>query len=253
MKSRLKLYLFIVPYIGIISFFTFNIVAISGYPGYDKCSFFNDEDCKSDHYSFLLNFFSELGSIYTNTDDDGPPVNEMGENNIKNTFSMIFFNLSLIVVGIVIIIFYQYFYKLFIFKNDSSNSQKYSLLCRYIGLLTGLMFAGIGLVPHDLDFKLHVFFANGAFLTLLILSIFHTLSFYNSKYIKSHYAYGYIFFCVLLAAYLYLIFLGPEIGPGMNFSRNDLILQVVGQKLIILSFTIAMVYQTVGIRKAINS
>ena len=116
MKSRFKLYLFIVPYIGIISFFTFNIIAISGYPGYDKCSFFNDEDCKSDHYSFSLNFFSELGSIYTNTDDDGPPINEMGENNIKNTFSMIFFNLSLIIVGIVIIIFYQYFYKLFILK-----------------------------------------------------------------------------------------------------------------------------------------
>ena len=127
MKNKFNLYLFIVPYIGILSFFTFNIVAISGYPGYNKCSFFNDADCKSDHYSFSLNFFSELGSIYTNTDDDGPPVNEMGENNIKNTFSMIFFNLSLIIVGIVIIIFYQYFYKFFIFKNDSSNSLKFSL------------------------------------------------------------------------------------------------------------------------------
>tara|TARA_Y100001970_G_scaffold144503_1_gene177454 strand:+ start:58 stop:816 length:759 start_codon:yes stop_codon:yes gene_type:complete len=252
MKNKLKLYLLVVPYIGILSFFTFNIIAISGFPGYDKCSFFESKDCKSDRYSFSLNFFSELGSAYTNTDDDGSPIYEGGKNNVKNTFSMLFFNSSLVVVGIVIILFYQYFYKFFIFKDDTPNSLKYSKFCRYIGIITGIMFSGIGFVPHDLDFTMHVFFANGAFLTLLILSIFHTLSFYNSNFIKSHYSYGYILFCIFLASYLYLIFLGPTIGPGKDFSQSDLILQVVGQKLIIFTFTIAMIYQTEGIRRSLN-
>ena len=249
MRSRLKLYLIIVPYIGILSFFIFNTIAISQYPGYDKCLFFNSNDCRSDSYSFSLNFFSELGSLKTNTDDDGPPIYEGGENNADNTLSMIFFNSSLVIVGIVIITFYQFFYKLFILKCDSKLSIRYSKICQYLGVVTGIMFAGVGLAPHDVNFGMHLFFANGAFSALLILSILHTLSFKESKYIKSYYAYGYVVFCLILSGYLYLIFLGPEIGPGKHFTESELILQVVSQKLIILAFVVAMIYQTEGIRR----
>ena len=167
MRKKLRFYLFIVPYIGISTFFIFNIIAISQYPGYDKCHFLkNSENCKSDKYSFKHNFLSELGSIDTNTDDDGPPINENGENNKSNTFSMLFFNSSLIIVGIVIIAFYQFFYKMFVWKEDSKGSIKYSKACKYLGIITGIMFAGVGAVPHDLNFLFHVIFANGAFSAL---------------------------------------------------------------------------------------
>ena len=252
MKSKLKVYLLVVPYVGILSFFIFNVAAISQYPGYDKCLFFNSQDCQSNTYSFTLNFFSELGSINTNTDDDDFPIYEGGKNNVKNTVSMILFNSSLVIVGLVIIIFYQFFYKLFIFKNDSKESLKYAKICKYIGFLTGIMFAGVGLAPHDLNFTMHVFFANGAFSMLLILSTLHTLSFKSSRHVQNQYAYGYIVFCALLSAYLYLIFLGPEIGPGRSFTESDLILQVVGQKLIILTFILSMIYQTEGIRRTLK-
>ena len=183
MVKKLRFYLFVVPYIGIASFFIFNIIAIWQYPGYDKCSFFDSENCKSEQYSFTLNFFSELGSIQTNTDDDYPPINEGGYNNEKNTVSMIFFNSSLIIVGLIIIIFYQFFYKLFIFKEDSRESIICSKACRYLGIITGVMFAGVGAAPHDFNFTWHVIFANGAFSALLPLSILHTISFKKSKYI----------------------------------------------------------------------
>ena len=228
-----------------------NIIAISQYPGYDKCLYdiegLSAEECKSSTYSFSYNFLSELGSLNTNTDDDKDPINEGGKNNVPNSVSMIFFNTSLVVVGLIIIIFYQTFNNLFIYKKDSLNSIKYSKITKYLGPITGIMFAGVGIVPHDLHFVLHVIFANGAFLFLLILSIFHTLTFKSSHLVNSIYSYGYILFSILLFIYVIIIFFGPQIGPGYAFSRNDLVLQVVAQKLIVIAFIGAMFHQTRGI------
>ena len=114
------------------------------------------------------------------------------------------------------------------------------------------MFAGVGFFPHDFHFGAHVFFANGAFTVLLFLSLAHTLAFVFSKHIQAKYAFGYIIFCLLLSIYLYIIFLGPEIGPSRQFSENDLILQVVAQKMIVLSFIGSMLYQVSGIKRAIK-
>ena len=256
MNQHLKVRLVKIPYIGIALFFLLNIIAISQFPGYDKCLYdienFSIEECKSTAYSFSYNFLSELGSLNTNTDDDKDPINEGGKNNVSNTSSMIFFNTSLVVVGLIIIIFYNSFNKLFIYKKDSSNSIKYSGITKYLGPMTGIMFAGVGIVPHDLHFTAHVIFANGAFLFLLFLSIFHTLTFKHSKFINSIYSYGYILFSILLFIYVIIIFFGPQIGPGYAFSRNDLVLQVVAQKLIVIAFIGAMFHQTRGISKCFN-
>ncbi len=250
MKNKLLFYLSKVPLIGISIFIIFNIIAISQYPGYDMCYFFEGDDCKSSSYSFKYNFFSNLGSINTNTDDD---IYEFGENNQSNILSMLFFNASLIAVGTILILFYRYFNMFFLWKHDSERSINYSLACKYIGIVTGIMFAGVGLAPHDLHFGLHVFFANGAFLTLLPLSIFHTLAFRHSRYIKSIYSFGYIIFCLALLSYLYLIFYGPRIEPGGTFTQFDLMLQVVGQKSIILIFAISILYQSVGLKRELNN
>ena len=179
-------------------------------------------------------------------------IPEGGSNNKNNTFSMLFFNSSLIVVGAILIIFYQYFNQLFVFKKDSRKSIFLSKVCQYIGVVAGVMFAGVGIFPHDFHFGAHVFFANGAFTVLLILSIAHTLSFIFSNHIQTKYAIGYIVFCILLSIYLYIIFYGPEIGPARQFSENDLILQVVAQKMIVLSFIMSMLYQVSGIKRVIR-
>ena len=162
---------------------------------------------------------------------------------------MLFFNSSLLCVGIILITFYINFPKLFRYKEDSVKSRKFSQVCQYIGPLTGIMFAGVGAVPHDLSFGWHVFFANWAFLTLLPLSIAHTLAFKHSNYIKSKYSLGYMIFCILLVAYVYLIFWGPQIEPDGIFTSKDLAIQVIAQKAIVLTFIVSMIYQTVGVRK----
>ena len=253
MSSKLRFRLIAVPYLGIAAFFIFNIVAIWQFPGYDKCAFLESDNCKAEAYSFKFNFFSELGSLNTNTDDDALSNGVGSSNNKNNTISMVFFNTSLVVVGAVIIIFYQSFSKLFIWREDSPKSIRYSRISKHLSIITGIMFAGVGLAPHDISFTLHVFFANGAFLSLLPLSILHTLTFKESRYINNSYAYGYILFCILLAIYVYIIFLGPEIGPGLKFTKNELIFQVVAQKMIILTFILSMFYQTKGIDQAIQS
>tara|TARA_Y100001980_G_C14549076_1_gene330719 strand:+ start:2247 stop:3005 length:759 start_codon:yes stop_codon:yes gene_type:complete len=236
------------PLTGILSFLILNTFSVIFYPGYDKCSYISGSDCKSDSYSFKLNFFSELGSTYTNTDDDYSPLNEGGFNNKKNTISMILFNASLVIVGLSIVTFYNSF--LTLFKNDKNKKyfNKSAIASRYTGIATGLMFIGIGLAPHDVNFPLHLFFANGAFLTLFILSIFHARMLFFSNTFSKSYSIGYIIFSFILIIYVIIIFFGPEIGPGLEFSRSELIFQVVAQKVIILIFMFSMLFQLVGIR-----
>jgi hypothetical protein len=147
--------------------------------------------------------------------------------------------------------FYYAFEKLFILLKDERN-HNYSKFTKPLGIFSGVFFSGVGFVPHDLDFGLHVFFANGAFLILFVLCIFHTITIYKSKYISNIYSFGYLLFCFCLLMYVLLIFFGPQIGPGKIFTENELILQVVSQKVIILIFTLAILSQVYGINDVVK-
>ena len=57
---------------------------------------------------------------------------------------------------------------------------------------------------------------------------------------------GYVAFCMVLLVYLRIIFFGPQIGPGRDFSEADLMLQVIAQKGIVLTFMAAMLHQVYG-------
>ena len=85
---------------------------------------------------------------------------------------MILFNSALVLIGITLIMFYYTFEKLFILLKDERNL-KYSKFTKPLGVFSGVFFSGVGFVPHDLDFGLHVFFANGAFLILFFVHISH--------------------------------------------------------------------------------
>ena len=113
-------------------------------------------------------------------------------------------------------------------------------------MVTGSLFAGVGLIPHDLHFLAHVFCAHGAFLTLWVLSMVHVLAVFHSRHLTNKYALGYLIFFLILAIYLGIIFLGPRIGPGLLYKESDLILQVVAQKIIVLTFIVSMLIQLYG-------
>ena len=136
-----------------------------------------------------------------------------------------------------------------VFIGDDERSIKLARYVKPFGMLAGVFYAGVGLVPHDLHFGWHVFFAHGAFSLLLIVCSLHALAVYHSKKLNNAYAFGYLLFCFFLATYLCIIFLGPEIGPNRVYSESDLILQVVAQKMIVLTFTCSILIQIHGIKK----
>lgn len=242
MYKKIKFYLVTLPIYTISIFYFFSIISAYFYPGSEK----EIINFKSENYSFTHNFFSELGCLKTNTDETNPSILKK-----DNTLSMILFNSGLILIGITLIMFYYTFERLFILLKDEANLN-YSKFTKPLGILSGIFFSGVGFVPHDLDFGLHVFFANGAFLILFFLCVFHTMTIYKSKYISNIYSFGYLLFCFCLLIYVLLIFFGPQIGPGKMFTENELILQVVSQKIIVLIFTLAILSQVYGINSIVK-
>jgi hypothetical protein len=152
-------------------------------------------------------------------------------------------------VGATLIFFYRRFKSVFPALEDSPKSIFFSKLASPVGLVVGILYAGVGLIPHDLHFAAHVFCAQYAFLTLFFLSILHSLTIYYSKHMSSRYALGYLAFLVVLLYYLYLLFWGPSIGPGVDFSEADLMLQVIAQKSIVFTFILSLLVQVYGFHK----
>ena len=242
MFKKTRFYLVKLPIYTISIFYFFCVISAYFFPGSEK----EIINFKSENYSFTHNFFSELGCLKTNTDETNPSILEK-----DNTPSMILFNSGLILIGITLVMFYYTFEKLFVLLKDET-SLNYSKFTKPLGILSGIFFSGVGLVPHDLDFGLHVFFANGAFLILFFLCVFHTITIYKSKYISNIYSFGYLLFCFCLLIYVLLIFFGPQIGPGKIFTENELILQVVSQKIIVFIFTFAILSQVYGINNVVK-
>jgi len=229
------------PLISVLIFYSFCLIAAFFYPGSEK----EIINYKNDGYSLSHNFLSELGCFKTNTDEINSKI-------IKedNTISMVFFNTGLILIGFTIVLFYFHFVKFFKISKESNTIKKLSLITAVIGVISGFMFSGVGFVPHDVSFIGHVIFANGAFLFLFLVSIFHTLTIYRSNKIGSVFSLGYLLFSVCLLFYVCIIFLGPKIGPGFIFNEKELVLQVVAQKTIVILFTLAMLSQVLAFRKA---
>ena len=235
--KKLRFYLVKLPVISITIFFFCCIVAALIHPGSHK----EIIGYQSDYYSFTHNLLSELGSFKTNTDETNTAIIQK-----DNTPSMLLFNGSLILIGATLMLFYLNFKKVFSFIEDSSRSIFYSKITMPIGLLAGFFYAGVGLVPHDLHFGAHVFFANSAFLTLFFLCILHSITVYHSNFLSNSYVIGYVAFCMVLFIYLRIIFFGPQIGPGKIYSEADLMLQVIAQKSIVLTFMAAILHPVYG-------
>lgn len=238
--EKAKFYLVKLPITSILLFFSCCVIAALIYPGSQK----EIIGYQSEVYSFTHNFLSELGSLQTNTDETNPAIIQE-----DNTPSMLLFNGSLILIGATLMLFYVQFKKVFVLIEDSSKAQFYAKITMPVGLLAGFFYAGVGLVPHDLHFGAHVFFANYAFLTLFFLCILHSITVYYSEYLSNNYVIGYIAFCVVLFVYLRIIFFGPQIGPGKIYSEADLMLQVISQKSIVLTFMAAILHQVYGFNK----
>ena len=202
--------------VGCIQFVLLTFIAMLFYPGGTH------DNPAATGYSFFNNFFSDLGLT----------VSPSGE---TSTVSFFLFRLSLSLAGLAIILFFLTSPALF--KNTPGRIP--SLLGSIVGVFSGFSYIGIAFTPADLHLEWHGNFVLLAFSSFLLVVILYTIAIFLNKDYPNRYAYVYLVFAVLLAAYLWLLFEGP----------NDIRVQATGQKVIVYAEIIYMFIQVYGARK----
>ena len=152
-------------------------------------------------------------------------------------------------MGLILVMFYLNFFHLL--KLEFKNSFVLKLLL-FFGVTSGFCFSGVGLFPTDIAFKLHIFFADSAFYSLLVVSVIQTYMTFKSNILSNQYSLGYLTFCIFLAFYVRLLIFGgdPSIGMPEGYYQSN---HVVSQKLIVITILIATLHQTFGIKKYLNN
>ena len=221
---RNRFILVLIPRIIVAIFIILQIIGMMVYPG----GTIHDEATVG--YSFSNNFFSDLG-IYT------------AYNGEPNYLSMSLFMISLIFVGITFIFYYMTLPQFY--KDDSLNF-KLSILGTLFAFGGSIGLIGTALTPADLVLDMHVFFANGIFKCFMITALCYTIVISRSNVFEKKYAWGYGVFFILIALYVGVL----EWAPPPRSSQPALVFQVITQKLIVLTFCLAIVYQTFGFSKS---
>lgn len=220
---RNRFMLVFLPRIVVFVFILLQIIAMLVYPG---GTIHNEH---SIGYSFLSNFFSDLG---TYTSYNGSP----------NYLSMSLFIIGLTLVGITFSFFYLALPQLFI---DNKVNYRFAILGSIFAWGGSIGLIGTGFTPADQVLDLHIFFANSIFECFMITALSYTIVIYRAKILEKKYAIGYGLFFILIALYVGVL----EWGPAARSSQSALFFQVVTQKMIVLVFCLSIVVQTIGLSK----
>ena len=208
---------FLITLICCLQFVVVSFVAMLVYPGGTTT------DATTSGYTFVNNFFSDLGLT-------------VAHNGNANTISAILFFSTLTLAGIGLIVYFLFVPKFF----KGTQVQRWmSLVGSFLGVLSGLSYIGIAFTPANLALEPHIFFVQAAFGTFLIAVLLYIPAIFMNTYISNGYTIAYGIFAICLSAYLWLIFFGPS-GPGA------LLMQVVGQKLIVYAAILCMAFQAYG-------
>lgn len=208
---------FLITFICCFQFVIVSLLAMLFYPGGTA------SDSSTNGYAFINNFFSDLGRT-------------IAHNTQANTISAVLFFLTLTIAGTGLIIYFLMIPKFF---KGSKAQRIMSLIGSFFGVLSGLSYIGIALTPANLALNAHIIFVQSAFSTFLIAVLLYIPSIFLNEHVSNAYILAYAIFAICLTAYLWLIFFGPS-DPGA------LLLQVVGQKLIVYAAIVCMGIQAYG-------
>ena len=215
--------LILTPRVVAIFFVIFQVLGMVLYPGGTI------HDLSTIGYSFTSNFFSDMGAYQARNGD-------------PNYLSMIFFSISLILVGGAFVLYYLVLPKIF-----GNNNRNYYL--SWIGTIFAfggsICLIGTGLTPTDLVFESHIFFANNIFHSFLVTSFFYSIVIFDTNILEKRYAIGYVVFFISIFLYVGVL----QFGPSASTGKSELIFQVVAQKLIVIIFFLTVFYQTFGFSK----
>ena len=208
-KNKLKHWALFAPVIGSSLFVILTIIAMFTFAGG------NAFEPSSPGYSFINNFFSDLGRV-------------TGFSGSSNIVSSILFLLAATFCGLFMIPYFVVIPSLF-----KSNKINYILMIigSILGFIAAIGYIGIGFTPWDkseASLSAHMFFVYLAFPTTLPVVICYVSAFLREKEFPRMLSYVYITMGIILAVYLYLLFFGPSADTEIGR-----IIQVVGQKVIV--------------------
>ncbi len=218
-----KQILVFVPRLVSILFVFFQLLGMLVYPGGTI------HDISTNGYSFTSNFFSDMGAY-------------AARNGEPNYLSMIFFSLSLTLVGVTFALYYLVLPK--IMGSDNLN-YILSWIGTFFAFCGSICLIGTGLTPTDLVFDAHVFFANNIFHSFLITAFCYSIAIFRSEVLDKLYAMGYVLFFISIFIYVGVL----QFGPSVHAGQSALVFQVVAQKFIVIIFCLTVVHQTFGFNK----
>lgn len=212
--------------IGAIQFLIFTSSAMIFYPGGTI------HDRSTEGYSFLTNYFSDLGRTRAWNGED-------------NSRSSSLFQSSLVIGGISLSLFFLVLPGIF----SDMNARFTGSLAAITGVIAALCYLGIAFNPLDVDYWGHSRYVRAGFITFLLMSFFYTLAILNEPAYPNRYARAFGIFSIILFIQIVIMLFGPR----ARSSPDALFLQATAQKIVVYSEIICMLYQCTGALKALSS
>lgn len=199
--------------IGCILFVFFTFIGMLFYAG----GTYKDPTIKG--YSFFMNFFSDIGRT-------------VAYSGSSNLIAFIFFSLAFFLVGIMLIPMFLAFPSFF---SNRTISWEFCIFGSILGLFAAFCFSGITFAPSDIHSGAHSFFVYAGFLSGFVVSLLYSLAIFLQKSYNKRYGFNLLFFTIILALYLILLFGGPS-----SESLTGLVIQATGQKIVLYTFAICL-------------
>jgi len=205
---------------GAVQFLICTTYAMWIYPG----GTLHDRSLES--YSFLMNYFSDLGRYRT---FDRTP----------NTACHTLFKYSVTISGICIMLFFSGL-RLF-FQNE--KSKQLSFFVAIFGIIAGACYIGLAQYPYDGYFHVHRYYVQAGFISFLLMTIFYTMAIFQDDTYDNKYGKVFLLFILILAPQILIMIFGPRSWE----SPNALFLQATSQKVVVYAEILVLLYQAVGL------
>lgn len=205
--------------IGSLLFIILTVIAMIIYPG----GTFDNHNAT--RYIFLENFFSDLGRAET----------FLGESNIV---SRVLFTVALSLVAISLVL---YFITIPTFFTENKAAKWLIIIGSINGVFAAFAYALIGYLPYDIYGSAHTYAVYVAFSASILTTILFAISIFLEKKYPNLYAWVYVVFTLILAGYLFILYVGPQSGTDLGNA-----IQVAGQKIIVYTEIISFGIQAIG-------
>lgn len=208
-----KSWAYIASMIGCVLFIFFTLLGMLFYSG----GTYNNALIEG--YSFFMNFFSDIGRTISHSGD-------------SNLISFIFFSLAFFLVGTMLIPMFLAFPYFF---SKKTNNWRISISGSCLGLFTAFCFIGITFAPSNIYVDAHSFFVYGGFISGFFVSLLYSIVIFRENLYAKHYGFNFLFFTVILALYIALLFTGPS-----SETLSGLVIQATGQKIVLYAFAVCL-------------